>query len=389
MNIALLLEQSFDPNAGGVQRTTSKLAKIFKDRGHNIIIISTNVKLSKIKRWLEIPIYHVNIKRDNGLFNRIIENESISIIINQAGYSVPLTKFLLKNKHNNVKLINTLRINPLSFYDNYKDSIGFFFKQRNLNFLNNIITQKLWLGYHILLKRFEFNYLIKNTDAFVLLSERFKEDLYLLSPGSRKFHTKIHGITNPFERPYIDIEETVREKENIILFVGRLHIVQKRVDLLMEIWHKLHDELPDWKFCVVGDGESKTMMENYCKKNNLNRVTFFGKDNPNDYYKRSKIFHLTSSYEGFGNVLIEAQSYGCVPLLFNSYSSAQDIVTDQENGILIEPFEIEQYVNQTQSLINDPKRLFEMALNSYENVNRFSYDETYKKWDAVFKSLEQ
>jgi glycosyltransferase involved in cell wall biosynthesis len=257
-----------------------------------------------------------------------------------------------------------------------------------LNFLNNAVTQKLWLSYHILRIRYEFNFIIKNTDAFVMLSERFKEDLYFLAPSLRKHHQKIHGITNPFDCPIINIKETVEGKDNIILFVGRLHIVQKRVDLLMKVWNKLHQILPDWKFWVVGDGDSRAMMENYCLENKLDRVTFFGKDNPNDYYKKAKIFHLTSAYEGFGNVLIEAQSYGCVPLLFNSYSSAQDIVTDEENGILVEPFNIEMYVSQTLALINNQKKLSQMALNAYENVNRFSYDKTYKKWEAVFKSLK-
>jgi glycosyltransferase involved in cell wall biosynthesis len=387
MNIALFLEQRFDTNAGGVQRSTSKLAEIFKGFGHNVILISTSLKPSEVTSWLEIPIYHINTDTEQLLFNQIIEKEEISMIINQAGYSLKLTKFLVKNKGNNVKILSLLRINPLNFYDNYKESIGFFFSQRNLSFLNNVVVQKLWLRYHILRISYEFDYIIKNTDAFVMLSDRFKEDLYFLAPNLRKYHEKIHGITNPFERPSINIKDTIKEKDNIILFVGRLHIVQKRVDLLMEVWKKLHQTLPDWKFWVVGDGESKSMMENYCLQNKLDRVTFFGTDNPNKYYKKAKIFHLTSAYEGFGNVLIESQSYGCVPLLFNSYSSAQDIVTDKENGILVEPFNIDQYVNQTLELINDSQKLSKMALSAYENVNRFSYSKTYIKWDAVFKNL--
>jgi glycosyltransferase involved in cell wall biosynthesis len=387
MNIALFLEQPFDPQAGGAQRSTSKLAEIFKNFGHKVVLISTSLKHSEVSIWLEIPIYYINTQTDHLLFNQITEKEEISMIINQAGYSFKLTKFLANNNRKNIKILSLLRINPLNFYDNYKDSIGFFFGKRNLGFLNNIVVQKLWLRYHILRTRYEFNFIIKNTDAFVMLSDRFKEDLYFIAPSLKKYDKKIHGITNPFERPSINIKETIKDKENIILFVGRLHIAQKRVDLLMEVWRKLHQTLPDWKFWVVGDGESKSMMENFCLQNKLDRITFFGKDNPNEYYKKAKIFHLTSAYEGFGNVLIEAQSYGCVPFLFNSYSSAQDIVTDKINGILVEPFNVDMYVNETLALINNSKKLSEMALSAYGNVNRFSYSKTYKKWDAVFKTL--
>jgi glycosyltransferase involved in cell wall biosynthesis len=169
--------------------------------------------------------------------------------------------------------------------------------------------------------------------------------------------------------------------------VGRLNVPQKRVDLLLQIWKKLHDEIPDWKFWVLGDGQEKKKMEEFCKNHELDRVTFFGKVNPDDYYKKAKIFHMTSAYEGFGNVLVEAQSYGCVPFLFNSYSAALDIVSHKENGILVTPFNIDKYVELTIELINNPSQLNELSKNAYESVNNFSYEETYKKWDEVFKSI--
>ena len=388
MNLALFLEQPFDPEAGGVQRSTSKLALIFKEKGHQVIIISSSITLSKVSTWHDIPIFHVNIETGSLFFRQLLKKEKISLIINQAGYSVPLTKFLINNKFGDLKIINTLRINPLNFYDNYKDFVGNFLNQKKLGFLNNILSQKLLLGYHILKQRYELNYIIKHTNAFVMLSERFKPELYFLAPHLKKYNEKIHGISNPFTRPQIDIQATVQAKENIILYVGRIDIIQKRVDLLMRIWQKLHETLPDWKFWVVGEGESKAFMENYCVKNKLDRVTFFGKDDPTDYYKKAKIFHLTSAFEGFGNVLVEAQSYGCVPILFNSYSAAQDIVNQDVDGLLIEPFHINQYVDETISLIRNPEKLSDMALNSFENVNSFSYDQTYSKWNSVFKSLK-
>jgi glycosyltransferase involved in cell wall biosynthesis len=255
-----------------------------------------------------------------------------------------------------------------------------------LEFLNSSFTRKLILWYHIAKQRYELNYIIKNTDAFVMLSEKFKPELYKLAPSLRQYDAKIHGISNPFERPAIDVESL--KKENIILFVGRLNVLQKRVDLLMEIWKKLHANLPEWQFWVVGDGGSKAFMENYCNQNKLYRVRFFGKDNPNDYYKKAKLFHMTSAFEGFGNVLIEAQSYGCVPVMFNSYSAAQDIVNHNQDGVLVKPFDTAAYIYETMALVYNQKKLQQMAANAFENVNRFSYAETYKKWDVVFKSLK-
>lgn len=130
-------------------------------------------------------------------------------------------------------------------------------------------------------------------------------------------------------------------------------------------------------------------MEEFCQKNKLDRIFFFGKVDPTEYYKKAKIFHMTSAFEGFGNVLVEAQSYGCVPILFNSYSAAKDIVNHDVDGFLIEPFNVDAYVKKTISLINDNEKLEEMSKSTFENVSRFSYEKTYQKWQAVFKTLEK
>ena len=384
MNIALFLTQKFDPNAGGVQRSTSKLAKIFQSKQHHSIIVSVGNHTSQQEDFEGITLYYINIKEENQL-KSVLEKESIDCIINQTGYSVSLTKLLLKNKPLKTKMINTLRINPLNFYDNHKDIIRELFKSKKLDFLNNLITRKFILRYHILKQNIELRFIVKKTDAFVMLSERFKPELFFLAPSLKKLDAKIFGIGNPFQKPKLDI--ATLDKENIVLFVGRLNVPQKRVDLLLQIWKKLHGEIPDWKFWVLGDGEEKIKMEKFCQKHELDRVTFFGKVNPDDYYKRAKIFHMTSAYEGFGNVLVEAQSFGCVPVVFNSYAAAQDIVIHNDNGILVTPFNIDKYVEETKDLMMNCTKLSQLAFNGYEHITKFSFEESYKKWEYVFKSL--
>jgi glycosyltransferase involved in cell wall biosynthesis len=382
MKIGIVITQAFDPNAGGVQRVSDSIAQIFKKFNHDVIIISFS---KEIKNYSNSDLPIISVSDENSL-QKILKEEKINVLINQEGYSIAFTKMLLKNKSTATYMINNLHINPLNFVDNHKEFIALFLKRYQLAFLNNYVTQKLILWYHIGKQRYELNYIIKNTNAFVMLSERFKTELYSLAPALQRYNPKIHGIGNPFERPNLQVEKL--EKENSILFVGRLNILQKRVDLLLQIWKQLHKSCPDWQFWVVGEGEDQEFMKTFCKENKLDRVTFFGKDNPTDYYKKAKLFHMTSAFEGFGNVLVEAQSYGCVPILFNSYSAAQDIVNHDTDGILVKPFDTNAYVFQTLKLINNPEKLQNLALNAFENVSRFSYEATYKKWDTVFKSLE-
>ena len=381
MKITIIIQQVFDPFAGGVQRVTASLSELLQVK-HEIYIISYNK--NEIKRNVNGITIIPAISSDE-LKKKLLQL-SPDIIINQTGYSVEFTKLLLKIKKDNTSIINNLHINPLNFYENHQDLIQELFKRKKISFLNTIITRKIILGYHILKQNLDLHFIVKNTDAFVLLSEKFKPELFFLVPSLKKYNHKIHGIGNPFQRPDIDLNTI--QKENIVLFVGRLNIPQKRVDLLLQIWQQLHEQAPDWQFWVLGDGEEKKKMELFCKENQLDRITFFGKVNPNEYYKKAKIFHMTSAFEGFGNVLIEAQSYGCVPMLFDSYAAASDIVAHNKNGILIRPFDINEYVMQTIKLMDDHKKRIEMVHHGYENVLRFSYEETYLKWKKVFNSLK-
>ena len=381
MKIAIILQQKFDPNAGGVQRVTNNLSQLLSVQNEvYIICFNRNEK----NRYVDnIPI--VAVKSDIELKN-ILDQLNIEVIINQTGYSVKFTKMLLYITNNKAKIINNLHINPLNFYDNHKNIIQELFNRKKIGFLNTYFTRKIILGYHVWKQRKELGFIVKNTDAFVMLSEKFKPELFFLVPKLKKYLHKIHGIGNPFQRPEVDVKAL--PKENIVLFVGRLDLSQKRVDLLLEIWKKLHVQAPDWKFWVLGDGAEKKNMEKYCLQNNLDRVQFFGKVDPTEYYKKAKIFHMTSAFEGFGNVLIEAQSYGCVPMLFDSYAAASDIVHHNQNGILIKAFDCNEYAAETKKLMDNPEKTSELALNAYENVLRFSYEETYKKWEKVFESLK-
>lgn len=381
MNIAIVLSQPFDSDGGGVQRSTSKLALIYRENGHQVIIISLNPS-NKVDFFSGIPVrtcIHENELKST------LENANSDIIINQAGYSLRITKQLLKVIEGK-KIINTLRINPLNFYDNHQSLVNDIFDKKGLSFLKIKIIYKLILAYHVLKQRLELGYIIQNVDAFVMLSERFKEELYQLVPAVKKYDDKIFGINNPFPKAKCDVSKL--QKQNVILHVGRLSKGQKRVDLLIQIWKKLHVKLQDWEFWVVGYGPEEENMKSFCIENNMNRVKFFGKQNPEEYYRKSKIFHLTSAFEGFGNVLIEAQSYGCIPMLFDSYSAASEIVNHDKDGVLIEPFNIDKYAEMTLKLIEDEKKLESMRNSSVENTVRFSYENTFVKWEHVFDSIK-
>ena len=122
-------------------------------------------------------------------------------------------------------------------------------------------------------------------------------------------------------------------------------ILQKRSDRLLEIWEKIYQEFPEWELKFVGDGELCSFMEKRIVRKKLPRVTIEGNKPSEPYYEESSILCLTSNYEGWGMVLTEAMQYGVVPVSFNSYHSVEDIIIPERNGMLVKPFDLNEYAD--------------------------------------------
>lgn len=101
------------------------------------------------------------------------------------------------------------------------------------------------------------------------------------------------------------------------------------------------------------------------------------------YYNEASIFMMTSSFEGWGLTLTEAQQYGCVPLAFRSFASLTDIITDKVNGFAIPNDDISLYIKQIKLLMTDEKLRKSMSANAIESSKQFSIEIIIKKWMEV------
>ena len=83
----------------------------------------------------------------------------------------------------------------------------------------------------------------------------------------------------------------------------------------------MFEQFPDWKLNIIGNGPDLDYLKKRANKMNLERIFFVGHQDPEPYYKRAKIFCMTSSYEGVPLVISEAQNYNVFPILFNSFAT--------------------------------------------------------------------
>ena len=135
--------------------------------------------------------------------------------------------------------------------------------------------------------------------------------------------------------------------EFVALFVGRLSIRHKGLDLLEEIVNLTMKRTRKIKFLIVGsgtEGESIVGKLESLYPQNFEWKGFLKEDGLLDQYKKSCIFLSTSRGENFGISLGEAQVFGLPSVAFRVMGS-EDILTDEKQGILIEPFDIEAFTD--------------------------------------------
>ena len=156
---------------------------------------------------------------------------------------------------------------------------------------------------------------------------------------------------------------------------------------MLEIWRRLFKAFPDWCLTIVGGGAALDSAKRMAKKMGLDRVSFEGFQDPRPYYERAAIFCMTSAWETFGLVLVEAMNYGCVPVAFNSYAAAADIIDDGENGILVPPMDCEKYANALAALMHDSALRERMAEAAQEKSLTFSINNTIDRWENLFTEI--
>lgn len=391
MNILFVYYSEIISENGGVQRVTSVLTDYFEKQNNVVYFLSCkrNNKEKKInQRQYFLPdqnnIYNLN---NIQFYIEFIKDKNIDIVVNQAAQGGGMVKFCNFGKaHKNIKIIsvvhNSLLGNVLNFTSSHSKQIARF----KLPFLNYFLTtsfsKKLLFAIYILKYKKAYKLMCNCSDKVVLLSKEYFGELKSFVSDCDFYN--VIAIANPCTIPK-PIEDF--NKINEILYVGRIDVEQKKVDLVLKVWEKIYKRHPNWSLSIVGDGIDKSNLENEANKLGLERLNFHGLQNPIPFYQRAKFLCMTSAYEGFPLVLAEAQIFGTIPIVFNSFASVGDIVKDNENGFLIESFDLRSYAITLSSILEDEEKTNIMSLNCKNSAKEFSVESIGRQWIDLFKEL--
>ena len=331
------------------------------------------------------------------LNNLSLDNFDLSVIIiykDKGGYLKDLRKevkriFLEKDKirHSIPSLYKALKVEKPDIVINFSFELmmlmGIFIIPffRNIYFINRQINILSMQNFNFL-KKILLKIAYKNFNKIITQSRDMTEDLLKNIDISEE---KIVEINNPADMDKIEklsnenIEIEFDKNNKNILCVGRL-VPQKGFDLIIQSMTLINDE--NIKLYILGDGEEKENLLNLIKKLNLEEKVFLlgRKSNPYVYMKNADLFILSSRYEGFPNVLIEAGACGLYSVCNNCPGGVNEIILEDINGNIVD-FDnrdlVVKTIEKNLNLNKDKKKIKESI------ANRYSLDKIIKKYEKL------
>ena len=338
--------------------TEGKDKPLFYPLSDRIKIVNLNVNFEELwtcsfvkKVFVYLSKQRIFKKRLTAELMRIRPDISVSLLRREINF--------INDIKDGSKKIGELHVNRA----NYRN-----FEEGDANFIKNLFA-KFWM-------RSLVSHL-KQLDKFIVLTEEDKASWTELS--------NVEVIPDPLA---FDVAEVSPLKAKRVIAVGR-YVYQKGFDLLLQAWAKIEKQFPDWELAIYGMGD-RSPYENLAKQLgvDMNRCHLNGStQNIRKEYLESSLFVFSSRFEGFGMVLIEAMACGLPVVSFDCPCGPKDIVSHDEDGLLVPSGDIEKLANAMSQLMDSYELRHQMAKNAIGNVRRFQIDEIADKWQLLFEDV--
>ena len=364
MKTLLYITNAID-GSGGLERVLSVKTKVLaEDYGYDIHVVTLNQKSKTdlffsfsekiIQHNLEVSgntIQYIS-KYISGIKKVVSEIKPNIILVCDDGLKAFFLPQILGNK---IPIIYERHVSKLIEIS------------ENQGFIKGVFTK---------LKFSLMDFLAKDFSKFIVLTEGNKNEWKLKN---------LQVIPNPL--PFFPAEKSSLENKKVIA-VGK-QSYQKSYDRLLKSWALLGKEFKDWELHIYGKFDENLGLENLAKDLKIQNQVYFHlpEKNIEEKYAESSIFVLSSRYEGFGMVLIEAMSFGIPCVSFDCNYGPSDIIKDGEDGFLIKNGDEKDFAQKLQELMKDENLRKEMGGKARENVGRFLPENVVKKWDELFKKI--
>jgi GalNAc-alpha-(1->4)-GalNAc-alpha-(1->3)-diNAcBac-PP-undecaprenol alpha-1,4-N-acetyl-D-galactosaminyltransferase len=230
--------------------------------------------------------------------------------------------------------------------------------------------------------------LYPHAGAVVVQTQKVLGDTQRMLP-----HPRLRVIPNPVSLIDPDAEYPAKplrallqlsDEVKIVAGMGRLGY-EKGFDLLIEAFHNLAGAHPDWHLVIFGKGLERQNLETQIAAAGLGgRVHLPGEvAAARKYLQEADIFILSSRFEGFPNVLVEAMACDRAVVSFNCPSGPAEIIHSGHDGLLVPAGDVEGLADAVRTLMDNPARRAELGRNAKHAVGCFSIERVLEQWNQL------
>ncbi|WP_294746786.1 glycosyltransferase family 4 protein [uncultured Prevotella sp.] len=271
--------------------------------------------------------------------------------------------------------------------------------RREINFINDIKDGSRKIGeLHINRANYR-NFSEKDSNPIKALFSKFwmhslvghlrqLDHLVVLTEDDKKSWVELNNVEVIPDPLSFQPTRHSQQSEKRVLAVGR-YSHEKGFDLLLQAWSKVEKSCIDWRLDVFGDGD-RTPYEQLMSDLGIdrNRCTLHGRtENVEVEYVNSSLFVCSSRFEGFGLVMVESMACGLPVVSFDCPWGPRSIITNHEDGVLVESGNIDKLAEAMTKLIRDDNQRVSMSQSALRNVERFCIERIAQQWKQLFTSL--
>ena len=391
MNILFYFDRQINPERGGTERVTYNLAHYFQGKGNRVMYRAKH-KVEEADASIKtffLPDNGSVVSDENiSWLENFLREEKIDFLINQGANGDDIYLLSHKALNTKTKIISVLHFSVYQGLNFFSAMQPLFLHRTPVALLSDFVRY-IKMPYNkykaYKQKKIRYRYLQDNMDAIVLLAPQYVDDMVKI--GCLKDRRNLYVIPNPNS---FELKDSVNwsEKKDEILFVGRLSYSEKRVDRLLKVWKKIYKNFPTWSLNIVGDGDDRKRLEQIAVKYKLERVFFRGYQSPEIYYRQAKMICLTSNHEGYPMVLIEGMQYGCVPIVFDSFGGASDLISNDKNGFLVKAFDISAYATTISNFIKNVNIQKSMSMNAVSSSRKYDIEDISFLWQDLLTKIK-
>ena len=177
------------------------------------------------------------------------------------------------------------------------------------------------------------------------------------------------------------------ERLNRIISVGRLY-PQKDQKTMIEAFAKVSEKHPDWKLVIFGEGPQREALELLVERLKVkDKISLPGRsENIIDELKKSKVFCLSSVYEGMSNALVEAICVG-LPIVTTKVSGTEELIKDGENGFIVNIGDTDAMAEALTKILEDENLQKQFSEKNKAQAVKFETNTIVNQWEDLVNSV--